>query len=78
MLLQPSHQELDETCKSIVLTAPRIVETSLTENLRNKGPAKRPLISTQDSAAGLVTLIANLTAANQDAVFNYNGDKFSW
>jgi hypothetical protein len=33
---------------------------------------------TQESAAGLVILIANLTAANQDAFMNYNGEKFSW
>lgn len=58
--------------------APGIVDTDLNENLRNGVPAKRPLISTQESAAGLVTLIANLSMANQDAFMNYNGDRFSW
>lgn len=58
--------------------APGIVDTDLNENLRNGVPAKRPLISTQESAAGLVELIANLSAANQDAFTNYNGEKFAW
>lgn len=62
----------------IGIFAPGIVDTDLNENLRNGVPAKRPLISTQESAAGLVTLIANLSAANQDAFMNYNGDTFSW
>jgi NAD(P)-dependent dehydrogenase (short-subunit alcohol dehydrogenase family) len=62
----------------IGIFAPGIVDTDLNENLRNGVPAKRPLISTQESAAGVVTLIANLNAANQDAFMNYNGDKFSW
>ena len=62
----------------IGIFAPGIVDTDLNENLRNGVPAKRPLISTQDSAAGLVRLIANLSAANQDAFMNYNGDRFSW
>jgi NAD(P)-dependent dehydrogenase (short-subunit alcohol dehydrogenase family) len=58
--------------------APGIVDTDLNHGLRNGVPAKRPLISTQDSAAGLVTLIENLTAANQDRFLNYNGETFTW
>ncbi|MEO8017441.1 MAG: SDR family oxidoreductase [Pseudomonadota bacterium] len=58
--------------------APGIVDTDLNHGLRNGVPAKRPLISTQESATGVVTLIANLSAANQDAYMNYNGEKFSW
>jgi NAD(P)-dependent dehydrogenase (short-subunit alcohol dehydrogenase family) len=58
--------------------APGIVDTDLNENLRNKVPAKRPLISTEESAVGLLARIANLSAANQDAFLNYNGDAFTW
>jgi NAD(P)-dependent dehydrogenase (short-subunit alcohol dehydrogenase family) len=58
--------------------APGVVDTDLNEGLRNGVPAKRPLISTQESAAGLVTLIANLSAANQDRFLNYNGETFGW
>ena len=46
--------------------APGIVDTDLNHDLRNGVPAKRPLISTQESAAALVKMIANLSAANQD------------
>jgi NAD(P)-dependent dehydrogenase (short-subunit alcohol dehydrogenase family) len=60
------------------IIAPGIVDTDLNENLRNGVPAKRPLIPTQESAAGLVTMIANLSAANQGSFLNYNGDTFTW
>jgi NAD(P)-dependent dehydrogenase (short-subunit alcohol dehydrogenase family) len=43
--------------------APGVVDTDLNHGLRNGVPARRPLISTQESAAGLVTLIANLSGA---------------
>jgi NAD(P)-dependent dehydrogenase (short-subunit alcohol dehydrogenase family) len=58
--------------------APGVVDTDLNENLRNKAPPQRKLITTEESAAGVMTLIANLTAANQDAFMNYNGERFSW
>jgi NAD(P)-dependent dehydrogenase (short-subunit alcohol dehydrogenase family) len=58
--------------------APGVVDTDLNNGLRNGAPPTRALISTQDSAAGLVTLIANLTAANQDRFLNYNGETFGW
>ena len=60
------------------IIAPGIVDTDLNHGLRNGVPARRPLISTEESAAGLVTRIANLSAANQDAFMNYNGETFSW
>jgi NAD(P)-dependent dehydrogenase (short-subunit alcohol dehydrogenase family) len=62
----------------IGIFAPGIVDTDLNENLRNGVPAQRKFISTQESAAGLVSLIANLSTANQDAFMNYNGDQFTW
>jgi NAD(P)-dependent dehydrogenase (short-subunit alcohol dehydrogenase family) len=58
--------------------APGIVDTELNYGLRNGVPAKRPLISTQESAAALVTMIAHLSAANQDRFLNYNGEVFGW
>jgi NAD(P)-dependent dehydrogenase (short-subunit alcohol dehydrogenase family) len=56
--------------------APGIVDTELNYGLRNGVPAKRPLISTQESAAALVAMIANLSARNQDRFLNYNGETF--
>jgi NAD(P)-dependent dehydrogenase (short-subunit alcohol dehydrogenase family) len=58
--------------------APGIVDTDLNNGLRNGVPAKRPLISTQESAAALVGMIANLSAGNQDRFLNYNGETFGW
>jgi NAD(P)-dependent dehydrogenase (short-subunit alcohol dehydrogenase family) len=60
------------------IIAPGVVDTDLNENLRNGVPAKRPLIPTTESAAGLVTMIANLSAANQASFLNYNGETFTW
>jgi NAD(P)-dependent dehydrogenase (short-subunit alcohol dehydrogenase family) len=70
----------DVSSKGILvgIFAPGIVDTELNHGLRNGVPAKRPLISPADSAAGLVTLIENLTAANQDRFLNYNGETFTW
>jgi len=58
--------------------APGVVDTDLNHDLRNGVPARRPLISTEQSAAGLVALIANLSAANQDRFLNYNAEAFDW
>jgi NAD(P)-dependent dehydrogenase (short-subunit alcohol dehydrogenase family) len=70
--------EVREQGVLVGIFAPGIVDTDLNHALRNGVPARRPLISTEESATGLVTLIANLSAANQDAFMNYNGEKFSW
>jgi hypothetical protein len=41
-------------------------------------PATRKLISSEESAAGLVTLIAGLSRDNQRLFQNYNGETFEW
>lgn len=58
--------------------APGIVDTELNHGLRNGVPASRKLISPEESAAGLVALIANLSKDNQQLFQNYNGDTFAW
>ena len=58
--------------------APGIVDTGLNHDLRNGAPATRKLISPEESAAGLVTLIANLSTENQHRFLNYNGETFDW
>jgi NAD(P)-dependent dehydrogenase (short-subunit alcohol dehydrogenase family) len=58
--------------------APGVVDTDLNHGLRNGVPAKRPLISTSESATGLVAMIANLSATNEDRFLNYNGETFGW
>lgn len=58
--------------------APGVVETDLNHNLRNGVPPRLALISAQESAAALITMIENLTAANQDRFLNYNGQTFTW
>jgi NAD(P)-dependent dehydrogenase (short-subunit alcohol dehydrogenase family) len=70
----------DVTSKGVLvgIFAPGIVDTDLNHGLRNGVPAKRPLISTQESAAALVAMIANLSAGNQDRFLNYNGETFTW
>ena len=62
----------------IGILAPGIVDTELNHDLRNGVPASRKLITPQESAAGLVTLIANLSKDNQQRFQNYNGDTFEW
>ena len=58
--------------------APGIVDTELNNGLRNGVPAIRKLISPEESAAGLVNLIANLSKENQQRFQNYNGETFEW
>ena len=62
----------------IGVLAPGIVDTDLNHDLRNGAPASRKLISPQESAAGLMTLIANLSRENQQRFQNYNGETFDW
>jgi NAD(P)-dependent dehydrogenase (short-subunit alcohol dehydrogenase family) len=62
----------------IGILAPGIVDTELNNDLRNGVPAIRKLISPEESAAGLVTQIANLSKENQHRFQNYNGDTFEW
>jgi NAD(P)-dependent dehydrogenase (short-subunit alcohol dehydrogenase family) len=62
----------------IGILAPGIVDTELNNDLRNGVPAIRKLISPEDSAAGLVALIANLSKENQQRFQNYNGETFEW
>ena len=62
----------------IGIFAPGIVDTELNNDLRNGVPASRKLISPEESAAGLVRLIANLSAENQSRFQNYNGEIFDW
>lgn len=58
--------------------APGVVDTELNYGLRNGVPAQRTLITTEQSAAGLVALIANLSAQNQHRFLNYNAEAFEW
>ena len=58
--------------------APGIVDTELNHDLRNGVPARRKLISPEESAAGIVALIAGLSKENQDRFQNYNGETFEW
>jgi NAD(P)-dependent dehydrogenase (short-subunit alcohol dehydrogenase family) len=58
--------------------APGIVDTDLNHDLRKGVPPKRPLISTEESAAAVVAMIAALSAGNQDRFLNYNGETFGW
>ena len=62
----------------IGILAPGIVDTELNNDLRNGVPAIRKLISPEESAAGLVALIANLSKENQQRFQNYNGETFEW
>jgi NAD(P)-dependent dehydrogenase (short-subunit alcohol dehydrogenase family) len=62
----------------IGIFAPGIVDTELNHDLRNGVPATRKLISPEESAAGLVTLVANLSKENQHRFQNYNGETFEW
>jgi NAD(P)-dependent dehydrogenase (short-subunit alcohol dehydrogenase family) len=62
----------------IGIFAPGIVDTELNHELRNGVPASRKLITPEESAAGLVVLIANLSKDNQQRFQNYNGDTFEW
>jgi NAD(P)-dependent dehydrogenase (short-subunit alcohol dehydrogenase family) len=62
----------------IGIFAPGIVDTELNHDLRNGVPATRKLISPEESAKGLVTLIANLSKENQQRFQNYNGETFDW
>lgn len=62
----------------IGIFAPGVVDTELNRELRNGVPATRKLISTEESAAGLVTLIAGLSRENQNRFQNYNGESFEW
>ena len=62
----------------IGIFAPGIVDTELNHDLRNGVPASRKLISPEESAAGLVRLIANLSTENQSRFQNYNGETFEW
>jgi NAD(P)-dependent dehydrogenase (short-subunit alcohol dehydrogenase family) len=62
----------------IGIFAPGIVDTELNHDLRNGVPASRKLISPEESAAGLVALIANLSKENQHRFQNYNGETFDW
>lgn len=58
--------------------APGVVDTELNHGLRNGVPAQRTLIPTEQSAAGLVALIANLSAENQHRFLNYDAQAFEW
>jgi NAD(P)-dependent dehydrogenase (short-subunit alcohol dehydrogenase family) len=62
----------------IGIFAPGIVDTELNHDLRNGVAASRKLITPEESAAGLVVLIANLSKDNQQRFQNYNGDTFEW
>lgn len=62
----------------IGIFAPGIVDTELNHDLRNGVPATRKLISPEESAKGLFTLIANLSKENQQRFQNYNGETFDW
>jgi short-subunit dehydrogenase len=62
----------------IGIFAPGVVDTELNNALRNGAPATRKLISAEESAAGLVNLIANLSKENQHLFQNYNGETFEW
>jgi NAD(P)-dependent dehydrogenase (short-subunit alcohol dehydrogenase family) len=78
MGMRKLQSDVSDTGVVVGIFTPGVVDTDLGREVRNGAAPPLPLITPAESAAHLVVLVNNLSAANQLRFLNYKGEELSW